>query len=322
MSYFLAKKLKGIANKMGFRTRLAPPSDALPAISDAVANTAVARDVLVSKADNSSQRSASPVLLVPSLRAGASELLSPQTHLPAQWPMRVASPAKDDRDMLRVAMISPRWVLQIHRIQAALMDFASANGVKCIINHPSRFLMWGHSIVKTKEFLKDNRMFDIEKCVVIGTDKAQPPEQIDYLDPNALPLAPLLVTALLRGDNPKLGTLRKVIDKLKQIRCMAKLLVVGPQQETLDDEEKDKVQKILALSMGEASQLAGIKYDQMIFASSSVKLPAFGMCRCRETMLLKWMKDIENSVKANCNRITRAEELMELRRRVALLMAQ
>jgi hypothetical protein len=52
MSYFLAKKLKGIANKMGFRTRLAPPSDALPAISDAVANTAVARDVLVSRADS------------------------------------------------------------------------------------------------------------------------------------------------------------------------------------------------------------------------------------------------------------------------------
>jgi hypothetical protein len=161
------------------------------------------------------------------------------------------------------------------------------------------------------------------------------------------------------GEHSGLGSFKRAIDAFKQFRCMAKLLVARPSGDTLDDDEKDKVQeffigqlktvrrilepcqymkKLLVVGpseetldedekdmvqavrlMGEAYQLPGLKYDQLFSPTDGIELAGFNHVLLIVAIL--WTKDIENAVKANCDRITRAEELMELRRHIASLEA-
>jgi hypothetical protein len=285
MSYFLAKKLKGIANKMGFRTRLAPPSDALPAISDAMANTAVARDVLVSRTDNRKEYRAygpNPLIVTPSAESEQSV----------------------KKDYLRVANVGLKLKDKGKQIQEALIYHLGKRGIYSIIedNYPGLAMDLNEETIYSG--LAKNCLFNWEKCEM---EESSP---IDYTKDCCVSFPLLAVIALLKGKATSLRELRTGINAVEGIKAVAKMGV-----------NPEIANELLKGPMEEVARTAALRYHTMLFANKFGKKCVPGMCITRSEMLAEWLADIKKRVLQNKQKLEEKAKVMELRRRVASLEA-
>jgi hypothetical protein len=325
MSYFLVKKLKGITNKMGFRTRLAPPSDALPAISDAVANTAVARDVLVSRADTPPVKTDSfpsirGAVLRNELGAGAA---SPSFASPV--PLTASQLVAESRDVLRTAMDGPKLdihngtelkltVKRLTKYQDAVIAYYKSRNMTSIVEFERMPILWANRRERYIGILKELAVFHLER----GEKVEDVP--INWMNPMHTPLLFLGPTALLKGKNPRLDTLKALIRRFREMQNMVK-------EATYDPEMSEEQNNILANSIFEKpmdtiAEYAGNMYHFLLFTHKEGGILASGMCTARHDSLMAWLGHLEGLLKKSIKDFKEEMELMELRRRVASLEAR
>jgi hypothetical protein len=327
MSYFLAKKLKGIANKMGFRTRLAPPSDALPAISDAVANTAVAKDTLES---NGNGRQLKNIWRMENLEAvQAAGLQIRANHSGRGQSARTptisgvvpnTAVAKDTLESNgNSRQLKSIWSMEkLEAIQAAGLQLLADRRVEMIVQDqhmPARVHFTTEAFTAA---LTDNGAFHLETHTWI------PKDNLNWMDPMQIPFALVAVVVLLRGKNPHLHTLQNVIVRFRKIRIMVKetLKALGADNDHLNIAGHG----IFTLPMAELAAVAARKYHLLLFTSAPGFYWADGMCTARHEALIDWVAATEKRVERSIKEFEKEMELVELRRRVAnfdaLLMAK
>jgi len=142
--------------------------------------------------------------------------------------------------------------------------------------------------------LNDGRMFDCANCVI---DESIP---VNYAKKNHVPVALLKMVTLLRGNNPHLTTLTRLVRRYGEIQDKAGQFQNSAGMKLAADWVYQMANESLAAPVKHIVSVTGHKYSTILFTDRNDHIVTLGLCPTRISLVMKFIDFLEELVVKNC----------------------